>query len=74
MGKRQVIYRPDRIAGSKELLNREVNLVTKEARVWHGTITAIGPAEVELKDARKGTHRIAFAHIDRIYSDSKTGY
>jgi len=55
-------------------LNREINLVTNEARVWHGTIIAVGGNEVELKDARSGKHRFTLDQIDRIYCDIKTDY
>ncbi len=74
MGKRQIIYRQDRIGGNQELLNREINLVTKEARVWHGTIIAVGSNDVEVKDARAGKHRFTLDQIDRIYYDVKTEY
>jgi len=74
MGKRQIIYRPDRIGGNQDLLNREINLVTKEARVWHGTIIAVGSNEIRLKDARSGKHRFSLDQIDRIYCDIKTEY
>ena len=74
MGKRQIIYRKDRIGGNQGLLHREINLVTNEARVWHGTIIAVGGNEVELKDARSGKHRFALDQIDRIYYDIKTDY
>ncbi len=74
MGKRQVIYRQERIGGNQELLNREINLVTKEARVWHGKVIAVGSNEVEVKDARAGKHRFAVDQIDRIYYDVKTEY
>ncbi|ABB24324.1 hypothetical protein [Pelodictyon luteolum] len=74
MGKRQIIYRPDRIANNQELVNREVNLVTREARVWHGILTLVGASEVELKDARSGRHRFSITEIEKIYSDIKTEY
>ena len=74
MGKRQLIYRQDRISGNKELLNREVNLVTKEARVWHGNIIAVGSNDIELKDDRAWKHRFTLDQIDRIYCDIKTNY
>ncbi len=74
MGKRQIIYRPDRIGGNQDLLNREINLVTKEARVWHGKIIAVGSNDVELKDARSGKHRFSLDEVDRIYCDIKTDY
>jgi hypothetical protein len=74
MGKRQIIYRQDRIGGNKELLNREINLVTKEARVWHGNVIAVGSNDIELKDARSGKHRFSLDQIDRIYCDIKTNY
>ncbi len=74
MGKRQIIYRSERIGGNQELLNREINLVTKEDRVWHGTIITVGPSEVELKDARSGKHRFPVEQIDRIYCEVKTDY
>jgi hypothetical protein len=74
MGKRQIIYRQDRIGGNQDLLNREVNLVTNEARVWHGTLITVGSSEVELKDARSGKHRFAINQIDQIYCEIKTDY
>lgn len=74
MGKRQIIYRQERIGGNQELLNREVNLVTKEARVWHGNVIAVSSSDVELKDARSGKHRFNVDQIDRIYCDIKTNY
>jgi len=74
MGKRQIIYRQGSIGGNQELLNREINLVTKEARVWHGRIISVGSNEVEVKDARAGKHRFTVDQIDRIYYDVKTEY
>ncbi len=74
MGKRQIIYRQDRISGNQELLNREINLVTKEARVWHGRIIAVSSNDIEVKDARSGKHRFSLDQIDRIYYDVKTEY
>ncbi|MEI8033100.1 MAG: hypothetical protein WCH05_07140 [Chlorobiaceae bacterium] len=74
MGKRQIIYRREKIAGNQELLDREVNLVTSEDRVWHGRIVAVGSSDVELKDARSGKHRFSLAEVDRIYCDVTTDY
>ncbi len=74
MGKRQIIYRQDRISGNQELLNCEINLVTKEARVWHGRIIAVSSNDIEVKDARSGKHRFSLDQIDRIYYDVKTEY
>jgi len=74
MGKRQIIYRQERIGGNQELLNREVNLVTNELRVWHGIITAVNGSELKLKDARSGKHSFAIKGIDRIYCEIKTDY
>ena len=74
MGKRQIIYRQERISGNQELLNREVNLVTSEARVWHGRVTAVDSNELKLKDDRSGKHRFAINLIDRIYCEIKTDY
>ena len=74
MGKRQIIYREEKIQGNQELLNCEINLVTKEARVWHGRVIAVGSNDIELKDARSGKHRFAVNQIDRIYYDVKTDY
>jgi len=74
MGKRQIIYRSDRIGGNQDLLNREINLVTKEARVWHGRVIAVGSNDVEVKDARAGKHRFTLDQIDRIYYDVKSDY
>jgi len=74
MGKRQIIYRQGSIGGNQELLNREINLVTKEARVWHGRVIAIGSNDLELKNARGGKHRFAVDQIDRIFYDVKTEY
>jgi len=74
MGKRQIIYRKDRIGGNQFLLNREINLVTNEERVWHGTIISVGSNDVELKDARSGKHRFSLDQIDRIYCDVITDY
>ena len=74
MGKRQIIYRKDRISGNQFLLNREINLVTNEERVWHGTIISVGSNDVELKVARSGKHRFSLDQIDRIYCDVITDY
>ncbi len=74
MGKRQIIYRSDRIGGNQNLLNHEINLVTKEDRVWHGRVIAVGSNDVEVKDARSGKHRFTLDQIDRIYYDVKTEY
>ncbi|TLU81905.1 MAG: hypothetical protein FDX21_10090 [Chlorobium sp.] len=74
MGKRQIIYRQESIRGNQELLHREINLVTTEARVWHGRVIAVGSNDVEVKDARSGKHRFTVDQIDRIYYDVKTDY
>ena len=74
MGKRQIIYRQDRIGGNQDLLNREVNLVTNEARVWHGTVTAVDSSELKLKDARSRKHSFAINQIDQIFCEIKTDY
>ena len=74
MGKRQIIYRQERISGNQEPLNREVNLVTNEARVWHGKVIAVDSSELKLKDARSGKHRFAINQIDRVYCEIKTDY
>ncbi|NTW82637.1 MAG: hypothetical protein HGB36_04630 [Chlorobiaceae bacterium] len=74
MGKRQVIYRQDKIGNNPDLLNREVNLVTKENRVWHGRIIAVGSGDIMLKDDRSWKHQFTVDKIDRIYCDIKTDY
>ncbi len=74
MGKRQIIYRQARISGNQELLNREVNLVTNEERVWHGIVTAVDSSDLKLKDARSGKHSFPINRIDRIYCEIKTDY
>lgn len=74
MGKRQIIYTTKQIAGSRELLDKEINLVTREQRVWHGYITAIDQDKVELKDARSGKHTFQIAEIDKIYREVVTDY
>ncbi|MEI6638621.1 MAG: hypothetical protein FDX02_07525 [Chlorobium sp.] len=74
MGKRQIIYRQGSIGGNQELLNREINLVTTESRVWNGRVIAVGSNDIEVKDARAGKHRFTVAQIDRIYYDVKTEY
>ncbi|MBN1279888.1 MAG: hypothetical protein K9I59_01915 [Chlorobium sp.] len=74
MGKRQIIYRPAQIGGNQALVNREVNLVTRELRVWHGVVTSVGSSEIELKDARKGKHTFTLEQIDKIYDEVITDY
>lgn len=74
MGKRQTIYTAQQIVGSSELLEKEVNLLTKEQHMWHGYITAIDKDKVELRDARFGKHTFQIADIDKIYRDVVTDY
>jgi hypothetical protein len=74
MGKRQIIYRQGSIGGNQKLLNREINLVTTESRVWNGRVVAVGSNDIEVKDARAGKHRFTVDQIDRIYYDVKTEY
>ncbi|MBM3423160.1 hypothetical protein [Chlorobium sp.] len=74
MGKRQIIYRSAEIGGNQSLVNREVNLVTREQRVWHGVVTSVGSSEIELRDARKGRHTFIISEIDRIFDEVKTDY
>jgi hypothetical protein len=74
MGKRQIIYRQDKIGNNQDLLNREVNLVTTANRVWHGRVVAVGNDDIRLRDDRSGKHRFTVAEIDRIYLDVKTDY
>ncbi|NTW53088.1 MAG: hypothetical protein HGB22_10965 [Chlorobiaceae bacterium] len=74
MGKRQIIYTAQQIGGSRELLDREINLVTREQRVWHGYVTAIDQDKLELRDARSGKHTFKIAEIDKIYHEVITDY
>jgi hypothetical protein len=74
MGKRQIIYRQDKIGNNQDLLNREVNLVTTGNRVWHGKVIAVASGDIRLSDDRAGKHKFAVEQIDRIYLDIKTDY
>jgi hypothetical protein len=74
MGKRQIIYTSRQIGGSRELLDKEINLITREQRVWHGRITAIDQDKLELRDARSGKHTFQIADIDKIYREVVTEY
>ena len=74
MGKRQIIYTTKQIGGSRELLDKEINLVTREQRVWHGRITALDNDKLELRDARSGKHTFKLAEIDKIYREVVTDY
>ena len=74
MGKRQIIYTTKQIGGSRELLDKEINLVTREQRVWHGRITALDNDKLELRDARSGKHTFKLADIDKIYREVVTDY
>jgi hypothetical protein len=74
MGKRQIIYTTKQIGGSRELLDKEINLVTREQRVWHGRITALDHDKLELKDARAGKHTFQIADIEKIYREVVTEY
>ncbi len=74
MGKRQIIYTSRQIAGSTELLDKEVNLLTTQKRVWHGRITSLEQDRLELRDARSGRHSFQIADIDKIYREVVTDY
>jgi hypothetical protein len=74
MGKRQIIYTSKQIGGNRELLDKEINLVTSAQRVWHGYITAIDQDKLELRDARSGKHTFQIADIDKIYREVVTEY
>lgn len=74
MGKRQVIYKGSQISGNRDLIDREVNLVTTEQRVWHGYVTAVDQNKVELRDARFAKHSFEVSNIDKIYSEVVTDY
>ncbi len=74
MGKRQVIYKGSQIRGNRDLIDREVNLVTTEQRVWHGTITAVDQGKVEFKDSRFWKHSFEIGNIDKIYTEVVTDY
>lgn len=74
MGKRQIIYRAGQIGDNQALMNQEVNLVTKELRVWHGVVTSVGKNEIELRDARRGKHTFSIDQIDTIYDEVQTDY
>jgi hypothetical protein len=74
MGKRQIIYNSQQIAGNSELLDKEINLITKELRVWHGRVIAVNQDNLELKDARSGKHTFAIGQIDKIYREIVTDY
>jgi hypothetical protein len=74
MGKRQIIYKGQQIAGNRELLEKEINLVTKESRVWHGRIISVDQDQLELRDARSGKHMFRLDQIERIYREVVTDY
>ncbi len=74
MGKRQIIYTTRQIGGNRELLDKEINLITREQRVWHGKITALDQDKLELRDARSGKHTFQIADIDKIYREVVTEY
>jgi hypothetical protein len=74
MGKRQLIYTQKQIGGNRDLLDKEVNLITSEQRVWHGYVTAIDQDKIELKDARLWKHTFKVAEIDKIYREVVTEY
>ncbi|MGC8775126.1 MAG: hypothetical protein ACP5R6_07695 [Chlorobaculum sp.] len=74
MGKRQIIYTASQIGGARELLDKEINLITKEQRVWHGYVTAIDQDKIELRDSRFWKHTFKVADIDKIYGEVVTDY
>jgi len=74
MGKRQVIYTAEELSGNRELLDKEVNLLTTAKRVWHGKIVSLDQSELVLRDARSGKHRIALKDIDKVYREIVTPY
>ncbi|NTU53324.1 MAG: hypothetical protein HGA97_06425 [Chlorobiaceae bacterium] len=74
MGKRQIIYNARQIGGNRDLVDKEINLVTNEQRVWHGYVTAIDQDKVELRDARFWKHTFKVAEIDKIYREVVTEY
>ncbi|WP_294347029.1 hypothetical protein [Prosthecochloris sp.] len=74
MGKRQIVYKAGQIGGNNDLIDKEVNLITIEDRVWHGRIVSVNQSEVVLKDARSGKHTFPLDQIDKIYRDIVTDY
>ncbi|MCG8343956.1 MAG: hypothetical protein MI685_02200 [Chlorobiales bacterium] len=74
MGKRQIVYKAAEIAGNIDLVDQEVNLITREDRVWHGRIVSVNQSEVMLRDARSGKHNFPIEQIDKIYRDVVTDY
>jgi small nuclear ribonucleoprotein (snRNP)-like protein len=74
MGKRQIVYKAGQIGGNNDLIDKEVNLITTEDRVWHGRIVSVNQSEVVLKDARSGKHTFPLDQIDKIYRDIVTDY
>ncbi len=74
MGKRQIIYTASQIEGNNDLLDQEVDIVTKADRVWHGRIISIDRSEVVLRDARSGKHKFPLKEVDTIYRDIVTDY
>ncbi len=74
MGKRQIVYKADQIGERGDLVEQEVNLITKEDRVWHGRIESVDQSGVVLRDARRGKHRIPLEEIETIYRDIVTDY
>ncbi|ARM30627.1 hypothetical protein [Prosthecochloris sp. HL-130-GSB] len=72
MGKRQLIYSASELAS--ELVGKEVNLLTRQRRVWHGHIISVSQSEVVLKDDRSGKHRFQVGDIDKVYQDVVTRY
>jgi hypothetical protein len=74
MGKRQIIYTQKQIGGARELFDKEINLVTKEQRVWHGYVTAVDQDKIELKDSRFWKHTFKVADIDKVYREVITDY
>ncbi|PWW82091.1 MULTISPECIES: hypothetical protein [Prosthecochloris] len=74
MGKRQIVYKAGQIRGNSDLIDKEVNLITIEDRVWHGRIVSVNQSEVILRDARSGKHKFPLDQIDKIYRDIVTDY
>lgn len=74
MGKRQIIYSSAQVADNSELVGKEVNLETVARRLWHGRVVSVSRTELELRDARKGRHRLPINEIQNVYCDIVTDY
>jgi hypothetical protein len=73
MGKRQVrIFQQNLVMKLPELLNREVQIILLENRVFRGVVNEFSDVSLCIKDSRRNNHTFRLADIEELVYDLET--